>query len=135
MDVSEVSSRFRWALNCQERSNVCLTVKHADVIVRDVSNALDLFLKPKRPIAAVGRRYYFQPKGKDISVRGVHTCFSWAAVESKHCGLSSTFREAGASHERGVRDVGGLTQKTALQLAGYTGSNPPVGVDRKEIKF
>ena len=32
-------------------------------------------------------------KGKDVSVKGVHTCVFWTAVESKHCGLSSTFRE------------------------------------------
>jgi uncharacterized protein (DUF4213/DUF364 family) len=62
-------------------------------------------------------------KGRDVPVRSVHTCVFWTAVESKHCGLSSTFRGAGPSHERGVRDVGGLTQKTALELAGYARSD------------
>jgi uncharacterized protein (DUF4213/DUF364 family) len=62
-------------------------------------------------------------KGRDVPVRSVHTCVFWTAVESRHCGLSSTFREAGPSHERGVRDVGGLTQKTALDLAGYARSD------------
>jgi len=62
-------------------------------------------------------------KGGDVPVRSVHTCVFWTAVKSKHCGLSSTFREPGPSHERGVRDVGGLTQKTALELVEYARSN------------
>jgi uncharacterized protein (DUF4213/DUF364 family) len=62
-------------------------------------------------------------KGKDVPVRGVHTCVFWTAVESRRCGLSSTFREAGPAHERGVRDVGSLTQKAALELAEYAKSN------------
>jgi uncharacterized protein (DUF4213/DUF364 family) len=62
-------------------------------------------------------------KGNDFQVKSVHTCVFWTAVITKHCGLSSTFREAGSSHERGVRDVGSLTQKTALDLAGYARSN------------
>ena len=62
-------------------------------------------------------------KRNDFQVRSVHTCVFWTAVITKHCGLSSTFREAGPSHERGVRDVGSLTQKTALELAEYARSN------------
>ncbi len=62
-------------------------------------------------------------KGMDFPVRSVHTCVFWTAVVSKHCGLSSTFREEGPSHEKGVRDVGRLTQKTALELAEYAKSN------------
>ena len=62
-------------------------------------------------------------RGEDFPVKNVHTCVYWTAVISKHCGLSSTFRGAGPSHERGVRDVGGLTQKTALELAEYARSN------------
>ena len=62
-------------------------------------------------------------KGNDSQVKSVHTCVFWTAVISKHCGLSSTFKEAGSSHERGVRDVGSLTQKTALELAEYARSN------------
>jgi len=61
-------------------------------------------------------------KGNDFPVKDVHTCVFWTAVMSKHCGLSSTFREDGPSHERGVRDVGRLTQKTAFELAEYAKS-------------
>jgi uncharacterized protein (DUF4213/DUF364 family) len=62
-------------------------------------------------------------KGNDSPVRSVYTCAFWTAVISKHCGLSSTFRGEGPSHDRGVRDVGKLTQKTALELAEYARSN------------
>jgi uncharacterized protein (DUF4213/DUF364 family) len=61
-------------------------------------------------------------KGNDFQVKSVHTCVFWTAVSSKHCGLSSTFRDEGPSHDRGVRDVGNLTKKTALELAGYARS-------------
>jgi uncharacterized protein (DUF4213/DUF364 family) len=61
-------------------------------------------------------------KGNDVPVRSVHTCVFWTAVISKHCGLSSTFRGEGPSHDRGVRDVGNLTRKTALELAEYARS-------------
>ncbi len=62
-------------------------------------------------------------KGNDFQVKSVHTCVFWTAVVSKHCGLSSTFRDEGPSHERGVRDVGSLTRKTALELVEYARSN------------
>src|SRR4030043_2267682 len=62
-------------------------------------------------------------RGEDFSVKNVHSCVYWTAVITKHCGLSSTFREAGPSHERGVRDGGNLTQKTALELAEYARSD------------
>ncbi len=62
-------------------------------------------------------------KGNDFPVKSVHTCVFWTAVISKHCGLSSTFRDEGPSHERGVRDVGDLTRKTALELAEYARSD------------
>lgn len=61
-------------------------------------------------------------KGNDFQVKGVHTCVFWTAVISKHCGLSSTFRDEGLPHNRGVRDVGKLTQKNALELAEYAKS-------------
>jgi len=61
-------------------------------------------------------------KGNDFQVKSVHTCVFWTAVVSKYCGLSSTFRDEGPSHEKGVRDVGKLTQKTALSLAEYARS-------------
>ena len=62
-------------------------------------------------------------KGNDFPVKSVYTCVFWTAVITKHCGLSSTFRDEGPSHESGVRDVGSLTQKTALELAEYSRSN------------
>jgi len=61
-------------------------------------------------------------QGNDFQVKSVHTCVFWTAVLSKHCGLSSTFREEGPSHDRGVKDVGNLTSKTALELAEYAKS-------------
>jgi uncharacterized protein (DUF4213/DUF364 family) len=61
-------------------------------------------------------------KRNDYPVRSVHTCVFWTAVITKHCGLSSTFREEAPSHDRGVRDVGNLTRKTALELAEYAKS-------------
>jgi uncharacterized protein len=61
-------------------------------------------------------------KGNDVAVRSVHTCVFWTAVITKHCGLSSTFRGEGPSHDRGVRDVGNLTRKMALELAEYAKS-------------
>ena len=64
----------------------------------------------------------FSLRGEDFPVKSVHACVYWTAVISKHCGLSSTFRGEGPSHERGVRDVGSLTQKTALELAEYARS-------------
>ncbi|NWG03756.1 MAG: hypothetical protein HXY44_12965, partial [Syntrophaceae bacterium] len=65
----------------------------------------------------------FHLKQNDYPVRSVHTCVFWTAVITKHCGLSSTFREEGPSHDRGVRDVGNLTRKMALELAEYARSN------------
>jgi uncharacterized protein (DUF4213/DUF364 family) len=61
-------------------------------------------------------------KRNDYPVRSVHTCVFWTAVITKHCGLSSTFRDESPSHDRGVRDVGNLTRKTALELAEYAKS-------------
>jgi len=61
-------------------------------------------------------------KGNDFPVKSVHTCVFWTAVISKHCGLSSTFRGEGVPHDRGVRDVGNLTKKKALDLAEYARS-------------
>ena len=61
-------------------------------------------------------------KGNDFPIKSVHTCVFWTAVISKHWGLSSTFRDEGPSHDRGVRDVGNLTRKTALELAEYARS-------------
>jgi uncharacterized protein (DUF4213/DUF364 family) len=62
-------------------------------------------------------------RGNDFQVKNVHTCVFWTAVISRHCGLASTFRDEGPSHDRGIRDVGNLTRKTALELAEYAKSN------------
>jgi uncharacterized protein (DUF4213/DUF364 family) len=62
-------------------------------------------------------------KGNDIPIKSVHTCVFWTAVLTKHCGLSSTFRDEGVPYNRGVRDVGNLTRKTALELAEYAKSD------------
>src|SRR4030043_1877557 len=61
-------------------------------------------------------------KVNDFPIKSVHTCVFWTAVITKHCGLSSTFRDEGPPHNRGVRDVGNLTYKTALKLAEYAKS-------------
>jgi uncharacterized protein (DUF4213/DUF364 family) len=61
-------------------------------------------------------------KGNDFQVKSVHTCVFWTAVITKYCGLSSTFRDEGVPHDRGVKDVGNLTRKTALELAEYAKS-------------
>lgn len=62
-------------------------------------------------------------RGNDFQVKQVHTCVFWTAVITKHCGLASTFRDEGPFHERGVRDIGRLTEKTALELTEYSKSN------------
>ena len=64
----------------------------------------------------------FVLKGRDFRVKSVHTCVFWTAAISKHCGLSSTFRDERVPHDRHVRDVGDLTRKTALELAEYAKS-------------
>jgi uncharacterized protein (DUF4213/DUF364 family) len=64
----------------------------------------------------------FGLRERDCPVKSVHTCVFWTAVITKHCGLSSTFREESAPHDRGVRDVGNLTRKTALELTEYAKS-------------
>lgn len=61
-------------------------------------------------------------KGNDFPVKSVHACVFWTAVITKHCGLSSTFRDEKVPHDRGVRDVGNLTRKRALELANYAKS-------------
>jgi uncharacterized protein (DUF4213/DUF364 family) len=60
--------------------------------------------------------------GEDNVVREVRVCAFWTAVLSKHCGLASTFREPHTAH-RPVRNVGRLTELSALQLAQYARSD------------
>lgn len=65
-------------------------------------------------------------KGEDYPVQEVLTGAYWTAVVSRHCGLASTFRDEGHPHKRGVKDVGSLTQKSALELAKYALSDYPL---------
>jgi uncharacterized protein (DUF4213/DUF364 family) len=58
----------------------------------------------------------------DSVVREVYTCVFWTAVVSKHCGLSSTFREEHPHHGM-VRGVGDLRNRSALELAEYAKSD------------
>jgi hypothetical protein len=62
-------------------------------------------------------------QGKDHPVQEVLTGAYWTAVTSRKCGLASTFRDEGHPHPRGVKDVGHLTQKSALELAEYAFSD------------
>jgi uncharacterized protein (DUF4213/DUF364 family) len=58
-------------------------------------------------------------KGRDQPVREVLTGAYWTAVSSRGCGLASTFRDEGHPHPKGVKDVGNLARKSALELAEY----------------
>ena len=57
----------------------------------------------------------------DSKVREVCCGIHWTAVVSSYCGLSSTFQDP-PPHSQ-VRDIGKLTQKTALELATYARSD------------
>jgi uncharacterized protein (DUF4213/DUF364 family) len=65
-------------------------------------------------------------KGKDYPVQQVLTGAYWTGVVSRTCGLASTFRDEGHPHPKGVKDVGRLTQKSALELAEYALSDYPL---------
>ena len=58
-------------------------------------------------------------RGKDHPLKEVLTGAYWTCVISRGCGLASTFRDEGHPHKKGVKDIGHLTEKTALQLAQY----------------
>ena len=58
---------------------------------------------------------------EDHAVHQVVTGIHWTAVLSRHCGLSSTFQDP--PPHRTVKDVGSLTEKSALELAAYAGSD------------
>ncbi|RLC27163.1 MAG: hypothetical protein DRH37_11140 [Deltaproteobacteria bacterium] len=60
----------------------------------------------------------------DSPVRQVFCGIHWTAVVSRYCGLSSTFQDP--PPHRPVRDVGGLTGKTALDLVEYARSDSQV---------
>jgi uncharacterized protein (DUF4213/DUF364 family) len=63
---------------------------------------------------------------KDFPIKEVLTGAYWTAVVSRHCGLASTIRDEGHPHRRGVKDIGRLEQKSALELAEYAFSNNPM---------
>jgi len=58
-------------------------------------------------------------RNKNYPVHEVLTGAYWTAVVSRTAGLASTFRHEAHPHRKGVRDVGRLTEKTALELAQY----------------
>jgi uncharacterized protein (DUF4213/DUF364 family) len=62
-------------------------------------------------------------RGKDHPVKEVLTGAYWTSVVSRGCGLASTFRDEGHPHKKGVREVGRLTERTALELAQYAFSD------------
>jgi uncharacterized protein (DUF4213/DUF364 family) len=65
-------------------------------------------------------------RGKDHPVKEVLTGAYWTGVISWGCGLASTFRDEGHPHKKAVREIGRLTEKTALQLAQYALSDYPM---------
>ncbi len=52
----------------------------------------------------------------DTKVRNVHVGYTWIGVLSRNCGVA---KNLGAPHNTMVRDIGGLTEKTAFELAEY----------------
>jgi uncharacterized protein (DUF4213/DUF364 family) len=64
--------------------------------------------------------------GKDHPVKEVLTGAYWTGVVSRGGGLASTFRDEGHPHKKGVREIGQLTEKTALHLAQYALSDYPM---------
>lgn len=62
----------------------------------------------------------------DHDVRQVQCCAFWTAVTTRHTGLSTTYRALEGeedAHHSGVRDVGNLTEKKALELAQFARSD------------
>jgi len=59
-------------------------------------------------------------RDKDHPLKEVLTGAYWTAVVSRGCGLASTFRDEGHPHKKGVKNVGRLTEKRALELANYS---------------
>lgn len=56
---------------------------------------------------------------EDAQVKEVRVGPFWTAVQSRRCGLASTIFEHEHSAGAPVRDAGGLTKKTALELCEY----------------
>lgn len=64
--------------------------------------------------------------GNNPNIKEVRCCAFWTAVTTHHTGLSTTYRaleEETDVHQSGVRDVGSLTQKKALELAEFARSD------------
>jgi uncharacterized protein (DUF4213/DUF364 family) len=64
--------------------------------------------------------------GNNPDVNEVRCCAFWTAVTTHHTGLSSTYRALEGeedTHQSGVRDVGYLTEKRALELAEFAKSD------------
>jgi uncharacterized protein (DUF4213/DUF364 family) len=59
-------------------------------------------------------------RDKDHPLKEVLTGAYWTAAVSRGCGLASTFRDEGHPHKKGVKNVGRLTEKSALELASYS---------------
>jgi len=60
-------------------------------------------------------------KENDAPVKNVNLGVSWTAVNAKYCGLAKTYGIP-VKHGNYVKDMGNLTQKTSLELAGYSKS-------------
>ena len=63
--------------------------------------------------------------GNDDNVQEVRCCAFWTAVTTRHTGLSTTYRALEGeedAHQSGVRDVGLLTEKKALELVEFARS-------------
>jgi uncharacterized protein (DUF4213/DUF364 family) len=60
-------------------------------------------------------------KENDAPVKNVTLGVSWTAVNAKYCGLAKTYGIP-VKHGNYVKDMGNLTQKTSLELAGYAKS-------------
>jgi hypothetical protein len=52
----------------------------------------------------------------DTQVKDIRVGYTWIGVSSRNCGIAKNF---GSPHDQMVRDVGRLTEKTALELADY----------------
>jgi len=63
--------------------------------------------------------------GSNYDVQEVRCCAFWTAVTTRHTGLSTTYRALEGeedAHQAGVRGVGSLTEKKALDLVAFARS-------------
>jgi len=64
-------------------------------------------------------------KGCDSEVQEVRCCAFWTAVTTRYTGLATTYRALEGemdTHQTGVRDVGSLTEKRAIELVEFARS-------------